>query len=368
MKKTLLITAMVLLVTGTSSVLAGGSVMARHGNRGNGTGQILNYDVTAEATFAATVVGQNATYPARTTIKLSDARQLSMVTAPQWYLSQQNFSIEAGQSISVIGVLAILCDNSEGIVAREIVTENGTYEFRTTAGVPLWISRRGMSAAPGNINNCGTLSTTLANLPVQDIDDTEAKGLLHMREEEKLARDVYITLFQKWNINIFHNISQAEQSHMDAIKALLDKYSLEDPVANTTVGTFQSQQFTDLYHTLVEKGNTSLLDALTVGATIEDLDINDLLIDLAATDNDDIRMVYQNLAKGSRNHLRTFIHTLTRNGGTYAPQYLSQDLFDSIISTPMERGTVLDGNGDTSSTCGGNGWGRGNRGGGRNRF
>lgn len=347
-------------------ILAGGSVMARHGNRGNGTGQTLNYDVTAETTFTATVVGQETANPARTTIELQDGHQLPMVTAPLWYLSQQHLSVEAGQSISVIGVLTTLRGNVEGIVAREIVTENGTYEFRTTAGLPLWVSRRGMNAAPGNINNCGTLSTTLANLPVQDLDESEISGLLHMREEEKLARDIYITLFEKWNINIFHNISQAEQSHMDAIKALLDRYSLEDPVANTTVGTFQSQQFTDLYNTLVEKGNTSLLEALIVGATIEDLDINDLLIDLAATDNDDIRMVYQNLTKGSRNHLRAFIRTLTRNGGTYAPQYISQELFDSIISTPMERGTVLDGNGDTSSTCGGNGRGRGSRGGGRN--
>ncbi|NOY22942.1 MAG: DUF2202 domain-containing protein [Acidobacteria bacterium] len=212
------------------------------------------------------------------------------------------------------------------------------------------------------------MSTTIANLPVQDLDDTEISGLLHMREEEKLARDVYITLFEKWNINIFQNISQAEQSHMDAIKALLDKYSLEDPAANTTVGVFQSQQFTDLYNSLVEKGSTSLQDALVVGATIEDLDINDLQVDLAAADNEDIRMVYQNLMKGSRNHLRAFIRTLTNNGGTYTPQYISQELFDSIISSPMERGTVLDGNGNTSSTCGGKGRGRGSRGGGRNGF
>ncbi|NOZ12058.1 MAG: DUF2202 domain-containing protein [Acidobacteria bacterium] len=212
------------------------------------------------------------------------------------------------------------------------------------------------------------MSSTIADLPAQELDDTEINGLLHMREEEKLARDVYITLFEKWNLNIFQNISQAEQSHMDAIKALLDKYSLEDPAANTTVGVFQSQQFTDLYNSLVEKGSTSLLDALTVGATIEDLDINDLQIDIAATDNEDIGMVYQNLMKGSRNHLRAFIRTLTTYGGSYEPQYISQELFDSIISTPMERGTVLDENGNVLTSCGGNGQGRGSRGGGRNGF
>ncbi len=352
-------------------VLAGGLLMAGHGNRGNrgnGTGQRLAYDTTAETTYTATVVGQDTAYPARTIVKLSDGSQVAVVIAPLWYLSQQNFSLEAGQSVSIIGVLTTLRDGTEGIVAREIITESGIYDFRTTAGVPMWVSRRGMNAAPGNVNHCGTLSTAIANLPVQDVDETEADGLLHMREEEKLARDVYITLFEKWNINIFHNISQAEQSHMDAIKALLDKYGLEDPVTDTTVGTFQSQQFTDLYNTLVTKGNTSLSDALAVGATIEDLDINDLQNDLAATDNDDIRMVYQNLTKGSRNHLRAFIRTLTANGGTYTPQYISQELFDTIISSPMERGTVLDGNGNVSSSCGGQGNGRGSRGGGRNGF
>lgn len=43
--------------------------------------------------------------------------------------------------------------------------------------------------------------------------------LLYMREEEKLARDVYITLYEKWGIPVFNNISNRESDHNDLIQA-----------------------------------------------------------------------------------------------------------------------------------------------------
>jgi hypothetical protein len=82
------------------------------------------------------------------------------------------------------------------------------------------------------------------------------------------------------------------------------------------------------------------LDALIVGATIEDLDIYDLNEFLEETDNSDIIKVYSNLQKGSRNHLRAFIDQIERNRGSYSPQYISQEEFNSIISTEQEKGQV----------------------------
>jgi hypothetical protein len=96
----------------------------------------------------------------------------------------------------------------------------------------------------------------------------EELGLIKMREEEKLARDVYATLYDVWEMPIFSNISQSEQRHMNAVKVLIDKYDLVDPVTDSTVGVFTDPEFTWLYVLLVEQGSASLVDALIVGATI----------------------------------------------------------------------------------------------------
>ena len=65
---------------------------------------------------------------------------------------------------------------------------------------------------------------------VSQLNDKEEKDLLFMREEEKMARDVYITLYKKWNVRVFHNIEKSEQNHMDRMLDMINLYSLEDPV------------------------------------------------------------------------------------------------------------------------------------------
>lgn len=99
-----------------------------------------------------------------------------------------------------------------------------------------------------------------------------------------------------------------------------------------------------MYVSLVEKGQTSLLDALVVGATVEDLDIKDLNNLLKETTNQDIILVYGNLVKGSRNHMRSFNKQITLNGGSYDAQYISQAEADEILKTEQERGAILDDN------------------------
>ena len=159
-----------------------------------------------------------------------------------------------------------------------------------------------------------------------------------MREEEKLARDVYLTLYEKWNLAILNNIASAEQTHMEAVKTLMDRYGLDDPAADQDVGEFTNQDLQTLYDQLVEQGSKSLVDALNVGAAIEEIDILDLQKYLAQTDKADIEIVYESLMKGSRNHLRSFVSVLEKNGEIYQPQYLGQDAYDAIVNTPIERG------------------------------
>lgn len=180
----------------------------------------------------------------------------------------------------------------------------------------------------------------IKDIPESQLSDTEIDGLILMREEEKLARDVYTSLWEKWEVNIFNNIADSEQTHTNAVKTILDRYGLEDPVIDESVGVFTSPILGELYDTLVTQGSSSLMDALIVGATVEDLDINDLNDLLNKTDNTDIIRVYKNLNKGSRNHLRAFVAQIENLGGDYSPQYISQELYDQILSSEQERGLV----------------------------
>jgi len=141
----------------------------------------------------------------------------------------------------------------------------------------------------------------------------EEAGLLAMREEEKLARDVYLALGQVWKVRVFTNIAASEQRHMDAVKGLLDKYGLADPAAGNGVGEFTDPRFTALYGQLVAQGSQSLQEALKVGIAIEELDIEDLKGLLLSVEHTDIRRVYENLLAGSYNHLDAFQSLL--NGG-----------------------------------------------------
>jgi hypothetical protein len=175
-------------------------------------------------------------------------------------------------------------------------------------------------------------------LPIEALSVEEEQGIIFMREEEKLARDVYLTLYEQWGLSIFKNIAKSEQSHMEALKVLIDKYQIADPVIDDTVGVFTDYHFVEVFEALTGKGAESLEAALQVGTQIEELDIKDIAEAAAQVEgNDDIVMVYDELMKGSRNHLRSFWDVLTQNGFTYEPQYITQEEFDAIINSPMEQ-------------------------------
>ena len=176
----------------------------------------------------------------------------------------------------------------------------------------------------------------LNSIDKTSISQTEIDSIIWMREEEKLAKDVYTTLGQVWGLNIFTNISTAEQSHTDSVKTLIDRYGLIDPITDETIGVFQNETFSKLYQELVKQGSISLVEALKVGALIEELDIKDL--QERTTTTPDINLVFQNLERGSRNHLRAFTRQLSQQGETYVPIYISQSEFDEITSSEIESG------------------------------
>lgn len=165
----------------------------------------------------------------------------------------------------------------------------------------------------------------------QVLSEEETDGLLLMREEEKLARDVYGKLYEFWNLSLFSNIAKSEQTHMDRVRTLLDQYGIDDPAENDIPGQFRNEELQELYHNLVEKGRRSVTDALIIGATIEDLDIYDLEKLMGETEIDGIITVYASLRDASINHLNSFNRQLTKQGGEYKAQYISQEYLEKIL-------------------------------------
>lgn len=222
-----------------------------------------------------------------------------------------------------------------------------------TVGAPLFAEAATEATAPSAVQ-----------AQADEITGQEAEDIQFMVEEEKLARDVYLTLFDEWNVAVFQNISGAEQMHMDAVRTLLSAYGVDDPTAGAEIGQFTDPDLQDLYNQLVDTGSQSLADALKVGGAIEEIDILDLEERIAQTDKADIVQVYESLMAGSENHLRAFTSTLERQTGeVYAPQYMDQNAYDAILSGSNGHGNNNGGRGQGAGGAQGHGGGQGNGGG-----
>ncbi len=190
----------------------------------------------------------------------------------------------------------------------------------------------------GNLSqSLSAIEATVSSLPVEPLDSAEKQRIIFIREEEKLAYDVYQAMFDKYGVKIFQNIPNSELSHMEAMLTIITKYQLVDPMDKNPRGVFANADLQSLYNALVSQGNGSVLAAYQVGAKIEELDIFDLNKSIAVTNNQDIKLVYDFLNKGSRNHLRSFFKNLTNAGGTYTPVFITQAEFDAIVTTPTEK-------------------------------
>lgn len=208
----------------------------------------------------------------------------------------------------------------------------------------------GLLAACGGGDNAGpgsdaspsgsfALSGQLDALPTEPLSDAETDSLRLMREEEKLAGDVYVHLNALWGeqTRIFGNIAASEDTHAEAVRQLLQRYGLPDPSAGRAEGQFSRADLQALYAQLASSGQASLVAALATGMTIEELDIRDLELAMSRADNQDIRFVYTELIRGSGNHLRAFHRSLEQTGASYTPRYLSQAAFDAIVNQPAGR-------------------------------
>jgi len=185
-----------------------------------------------------------------------------------------------------------------------------------------------------------TIVPVAAQATTESLSADEIAGLRFMREEEKLAHDVYVAMDGLWSHRTFANIALSETTHTEAILALLTKYGVDDPAAGKPAGVFEDPQLQALYDTLVTAGSASLVEGLKVGALIEETDIRDIVQRQAVTDEADILSVYGSLLCGSRNHLRAFNGALVNQGVSYRAQVLAQEEWDAIAASPRESCAV----------------------------
>jgi hypothetical protein len=166
-------------------------------------------------------------------------------------------------------------------------------------------------------------------LTTQEIED-----LQFLREEEKLARDMYTHAYNLYGVNIFNNIASSEQRHTNSVLELMNRYEVED-IATATLGDFTDSELSQLYTALIARVETSEAEAYAVGATIEDLDIYDLDLKATQSQNSELQNLYANLKCGSENHMRAFTKKLTALNLTYIPEYIDAVQYTEILAAPQ---------------------------------
>jgi hypothetical protein len=174
-------------------------------------------------------------------------------------------------------------------------------------------------------------ATTVTVTP-SSLDANEIAALRYLREEEKLAHDVYVALFSRWSTRVFSQIAESETQHTEAVLGQIKLHGLDDPAAGKAAGQFEDAFLQSLYDELIRRGAVSQVEALKVACLIEETDIKDLRDKMALTDEPGILSVYQNLLCGSYNHLQSFNRVLASKGGSYQSQVISQAEWNAIAA------------------------------------
>jgi len=226
-------------------------------------------------------------------------------------------------TIAFAAILLTACSASTATLQETSIPETSEPITVTDTDEPVFVTAEPALPTP-----------TLIPSTENELTSSEIEGLLFMREEEKLARDVYQYLYQIWGVQVFSNIAQSEEAHTQSVLTLIERYGLSDPASTTGEGEFVNPDLQALYDQLVAEGSQSLRDAFLVGAAIEEIDILDLQSRIESTQRADIIQVYENLLKGSSNHLQAFVRSISNQvGETYQPQYLTQEVFDEFVGS-----------------------------------
>ncbi|HOK58514.1 MAG TPA: DUF2202 domain-containing protein [Methanothrix sp.] len=161
----------------------------------------------------------------------------------------------------------------------------------------------------------------------KNVTQNDADWMLFIWKEEKAARDLYESFYERTGLTLFLDLMRSEQNHMDQIQALMKRYGMETPVLER--GVFDNQTLQSIYNDLLSISSDD--GALRAAATFEEISILDLERAIAETGNKEIIDVYSGLLAGSRKHLRSYVRTLENRGIKYTPVYMSRSEFEGIV-------------------------------------
>ena len=184
----------------------------------------------------------------------------------------------------------------------------------------------------------GSRSTSAAIISSAPVGTSTAIDFVTLWEEEKLARDVYVQLAASTNLPVFSNIAQSENRHMMAVSQLVAASGINPSTLQDVPGVFANATYQQLYQSLVATGKAGLVDALLVGAKIEEMDIADLQRMISGSSDAGVRQVLNHLLQASGNHLRAFTSQLSMAGVDYSPQILSAATYQQIINANGSQG------------------------------
>ena len=234
-------------------------------------------------------------------------------------------SIEFKAMFMVLGLTAIAysCDKIDSPGNTEEILSTG-------AQVPV------LEVKSDGISTFNLAAVTPPFDSTADLNADEIEFIYAVREDEKVARDLYKAFFDNYKLKTFENISKAEANHMKAAEKLLDYYEVEYPAASD-YGKFADTARQALYERYLQKGNTAM-EAFKVMVYLEEENIvsyNEVLKDIT---NPNIKLVIENLSKASENHLRAAVRQITALGGTYQASLMTEEQYKSIIAKGFEQG------------------------------
>lgn len=166
------------------------------------------------------------------------------------------------------------------------------------------------------------------------LTEQEEMDLLFSCEQEKLLRDVYLYSFDKYGNAIFNQIAGSQNVRMSELKGLISSYNLDDPTS-LDIGMFSTSSFQDIYNTALIQSDSSLESAIMAILYLEDKDMVDIREFISNTTKENMLYTYEFMYCTSENHIRWLYPELLLEGGTYTPQFISQDDFNEIINSNL---------------------------------
>jgi hypothetical protein len=193
------------------------------------------------------------------------------------------------------------------------------FKFLSYCSVILLLSGCGSSSSSNDTNNQDNQSSQYEQYieaSKSNLSDDVKEALNYMGDEERLAYDLYLKLYDTSGANQFYNIAtKSEIEHITAVKQMLEKYDINDTelynheVEDLNAGEYANEHINELYEELYTKGIKTKQDALEVGCIVEVVDVDDLDLYIGYTidsNASDVQGVFEYLRAGSYNHYWAF--------------------------------------------------------------